>query len=306
MQSSAADIKYSPPPPTFVFFVLLLRGNHPLTEGRLRVKGSVSSHTARAQDRRTPWLPHTARLHPWVWERDINADGHQTRVRHAIPRHRHISKVHITRLLWKSWRAARTSTRALVPRREQPGGQAWPGLHVAAACGAQLGFPALPSALSPVGPATNSLGAGALASKESQLSPDPSPCPRGGGCQARAVYTGLSTRPCSPRDTSLAPPPLMVPRRGFFCPQLVEVTSCLWPQGLRGSHRPRGGRRSLEADGLRQTSFPADNLQIFTEGLLCSCSVPPSAGQTEMPCNRQGACVPAGEARLTLGNQGSC
>lgn len=196
--------------------------------------------------------------------------------------------------------------RKLVPRREQLGGRAWPGLHVTAECGAQLGFPALPSALSPVGPATNSLGAGALVSKESQLSPDPSPCPRGGGCQARAVYTGLSTRPCCPWDTSLVPPPLMVPRRGFFCPQLVEVTSCLWPQGLRGSHRPRGDRRSLEAVGLRQTSFPADNLQIFTEGLLCSCSVPPSAGQTVMPCNRQGACVPTGEARLTLGNQGSC
>ena len=129
MQSSAADIKYSPPPhppPTFIFFVLLLRGNHPLTEGRLRVKGSVSSHTARAQDRRTPWLPHTARLHPWAWERDINADGHQTRVRHAIPRHRHISKVHITRLLWKSWRAARVR-----PQKEagSPTGAAgWPGV----------------------------------------------------------------------------------------------------------------------------------------------------------------------------------
>ena len=58
--------------------------------------------------------------------------------------------------------------------------------------------------------------------------------------------------------------------------------------------------------GLRQTSFPADNLQIFTEGLLCSRSVPRSAGQTEMPCNRQGVCVPTGKARLTLGNQGSC
>ena len=157
-----------------------------------------------------------------------------------------------------------------------------------------------------MGPAANSSGAGALASNESQLSLDPSPCPQVGGCRAQVVYTGLSTRPCSPRDTSLAPPPLRVPRRGFFCPQLVEVTSCLWPQGLRGSHRPRGGRRSLEVVGLRQTSFPADKLQIFTEGLLCSRSVPRSAGQTEMPCNRQGACVPTGEARLTLENQGSC
>lgn len=197
--------------------------------------------------------------------------------------------------------------RKLVPRREQPGGRAWPGPHVTAERGAPLGFPALPSALSPVGPAANSLGAGALASKENQLPPGPSLCPPGWGLPSPgSVHRALSTRPCSPRDTGLAPSPLRVPRRGFFCPQLVEGTSCLWPQGLRGSHRPRGGKRSLEAVGLRQTSFPADNLQIFTEGLLCSRSVPRSAGQTEMPCNRQGACVPTGKARLTPGNLGSC
>ena len=70
--------------------------------------------------------------------------------------------------------------RKLVPRGEQPGGRAWPGPHVTAERGAPLGFPALPSALSPVGPAANSSGAGALAGKESQLPPDPSLRPRGG------------------------------------------------------------------------------------------------------------------------------
>ena len=267
----------------------------------------MSSHTARARDRRTPQLPHAARLHPWAWERDVNADGHQTRVRHAIPRHRHISKVHITRLLWKSWRAARVR-----PQKEAgspPGAAGWPGVaraprHRRARGSAGVSCP--PFRPFSRGSCHQQLGCWGSGQQGSQLPLTLPYAPGVGLLSPGGVHRALSTRPRSPRDTGLAPSPPRVPRRGFFCPQLVEGTSCLWPQDLRGSHRPRGGRRSLEVVGLRQTSFPADNLQIFTEGLLCSRSVPRSAGQTEMPCNRQGACVPTRKARLTLGNQGSC
>lgn len=86
-------------------------------------------------------------------------------------------KVHVTRLWWKPWPPAKVRPqKEVISLLEPPGGRAWPGHHVTAVCGALLGFPALPSALSPVGPAANSPGDNAPAREKSQLSPDPSPC----------------------------------------------------------------------------------------------------------------------------------
>lgn len=142
----------------------------------------MSSHTARARDRRTPRLPHTARLHPWAWERDVNADGHQTRVRHAIPHHRHISKVHITRLLWKSWRAARVR-----PQKEAgspPGAAGWPGVaraprHRRARGSAGVSCP--PFRPFSRGPCRQQLGCWGSGQQGKSASPGPFPMPPGVG-----------------------------------------------------------------------------------------------------------------------------
>lgn len=86
------------------------------------------------------------------------------------------------------WQPARVRPqKEVVSPRELPGGRAWPGYHVIAECGALLGFPALASVLSPVGPAANIPSDNGPTSKESQLSPNPSLCHQKG--QVGDIYT---------------------------------------------------------------------------------------------------------------------
>lgn len=162
----------------------------------------------------------------------------------------------------------------------------WPGHHVTAESGALLGFPALPSALSPVGPAANGSGANTPASEESQLSPDPSPRPRKG--RAGAVYTG-------PLDVALQP---SGHRHSSSSPQrtkekLLSSTvgrSCIPSGASRSERQPRAKRWQKVCDvvGLSHASFLADSLQIFIEGLLCSSSVPRS--DKDALCETRGLC----------------
>lgn len=107
------------------------------------------------------------------------------------------------------------------------------------------------------------------------------------------VYTGLLLWLLQPARTlpwiSLVFP-LNTKKKVFLS---IGARNHILPMPLRSDKWPQAKRRQrvCHAAGPSQTSFPADNLQIFIEGRLWTSSVPRSVGHTETSCVRQGAYV---------------